>query len=195
MFKTSAALFVSGLLCGACNSPTREQPPNLVGATEIPSNKDISREIIFITRQKSSDFLIYDLRPNGVLILEHIYVSPIDQAEITKGKVTLQVSPKSVAQVQQLLLSVRPARLLGLDREVRPSGCKPIYDHDRGEVSVAFIDDRRTKSIHDDKIGLFLLPSTYRCNNSAAASARQVMAKLFQLLPKDDVIVKFEQAS
>lgn len=193
MIKTAAALLVSALLCSACNSPTREQSPNLVGATEFPSDKDISREIIFITRQKSPDFLTYELRPNGVLILEHIYESPVDQAATTKGKATLQVSPKVAAQVRQLLLRVRPARLLGLDRDVRPTGCKPITDHDRGEMSVVFIDDRSSKSIHDDKIGLFLLPSRYSCNNSASASARQVMANVFQLLPQDDVIVKFEQ--
>jgi len=199
MFRPVASLFAAAILCGSCNRPTPEPSQSLVGATEIPSADDLSRETIYITRGANDwggDRLSYELRPNDSLSVTHTYSDPRSAAEGVKGKETLRMSPGVAAQFRKLMWRVRPGKLegQGLDKdEVRPVGCERQGPHDFGEVGVAFFDEGDARASEDDRVGLFELPSANSCNRPAATEAREAVWDALRLLPKSKVAAGFDR--
>ncbi len=184
------------LLTSACGEPALKPSESLVGAKELPSVRDLSREIIQINRgfgSASVGFLSYELRPDGTLAVTH--------EERLRDKVvaseTFQLAPEVAARARRMLWRLRPATLEGqglTKDETTPMGCQRQGPHDFGEFAVVFIDEGQKRGIEDDQLGAFDLPYGDSCNTPEASEARKLVARVLQSFPHSRVAAEFPKS-
>ena len=88
---------------------------------------------------------------------------------------------------------MRPSTLEGVEFETRPTGCERQWDHDFGELAVAFIKDGGETGVRDDDVGVFVLPEPRSCDNSGAKLARQLLFKVVGSFPRSKVADSFDR--
>ena len=201
MVRMVFSLFATAMLCVSCNQPAVDRSQSLVGAGELPSTNNLSRETLYIWRGDVSedgvgDSVSYELRPNNSLTVIHVHRGPRHPAENVKGKETLRISPEVAMQFRKSMWRVRPATLEGqglAKPEVRPVGCERQADHDFGEVSVTFVGEANPMPSGLARLGMFRLPSAHSCDTPAATEARAVVWNALRLLPETKVVAGFDR--
>jgi hypothetical protein len=184
---------VAMLLTSACGRPVLNSSESLVGAQELPSVDDLSREIIQINSgfgDGSMGFLSYELRPDGTLAVTY----EARHRDKVVGSETFRLAPEVAMRARRMLWRLRPTSLegQGLTRdEIRPVGCQRQGPHDFGEYAVVFIDEGEKREIEDDRLGAFELPTPESCNTPTASEARQVVGRVLQSFPYSRVAAAF----
>jgi len=190
-------LAAASVLCVSCDNSAIEPSQSLVGAKELPSAEELSRETFYVSLgggPEGGNALSYEWRPDNSLTVMHSY-SDGGLKEVVKGKENLRFSPEAANQARQLFWRVRPAKLGGVEQDVRPIGCERGGPHDFGVVTVGFIREGPAEGIEDDEIGLFELPATESCKTPAAIEARRVVLRALEMFPKGRVSAEFERLS
>ncbi len=188
------------LLCIACSGPAIEPSSSLVGARELPSERELSKETIFIGRGGDGyggEFLSYEWSPDNSLKVTHDFLAFGGSGTVLRAQETLQVSPQAAAAARQLLWRLRPEPLDGprefLDRDHRPVGCSKNHQHDLGEFQVTFNDTGSKPGWEDDRLSTVRLPYPDGCTTPAAVEARAVLLEALRLLPESKVAAAYEQ--
>lgn len=194
MPKAALSLVSAAVLCVSCTDAGNDQQ-SLVGAEELPSAEALARETLYIVRGGSAyggHSLTYEWRPDNSITVTHEYSDGAGRGSVN-GRELLRVPPDVAAQVRHVLLRVRPAKLEGVEQDIRPLGCERRGPHDFGNVSVGFINEGEAAGIEDDEVGIFQLPFPESCSTPAADEARRVVRHALQLLPKSKVAFEYER--
>lgn len=186
-----AALLSASLLCGSCQRSAIKSSQSLAGATELPSAKVLSREIIQINRGFGSlhpGLLSYELRPDDTLVVT--FTSHDWKTVLSKQ--SFRLSSKDAAVSRRMLWRVRPQELKGIAFEVRPPDCPPPPTDSPAEISVVFFAGDH-QPLEDDRIGIFWLPYADTCRTPQATEARGLLNRVLQSFPRSKVAVEYER--
>lgn len=194
-FARSAPI-LAALLCIACGSDHGDRAGSLVGAGAIPPSQELAGESIMIIHftmigVPGGETLRRELRPDdrlAVTLVQHPS-DPRDYAENGAERIlaeeTHRLSAEAAARARHALRRMRPEKLAGLDREVRPLGCERRSSHDFGEAQIVFHDG--------DAAGLFVLPSQQSCDTPAAREARRLVRQTLGTFPRSSAVAAFEE--
>ena len=187
--------FVS--LLASCDRPAIEASQSLVGAKELPTARELSRETIQMNEGFGGDgfgthLLSYELRPNNELAVKH-YERSIEKGEVVRGSETFNLSTDVADRARRSLWRMRPSDLKGLDYEIRPVGCKQQWDHDFGDYTFLFIKEGGESGVRDDLLGVSLIPEPESCDNPAARLARALVPEVLAHFPKSKVANSFHK--
>jgi hypothetical protein len=183
------------LLLASCDRAAIDPSQSLVGAKELPTSHELSREIIEINRGFGGDgfgshLLSYELRPNNDLAVTH-YERSIEKGEIVRGSETFHLSGDIAGRTRRILWRMRPTTLEGVEFETRPTGCERQWDHDFGEFAVVFIKEGEKPGVRDDRVGVFVIPEPESCDNQAAKLSRALVPQIIDRFPKSKVADSF----
>lgn len=182
-------LLVALLLCASCDRPAIEASDSLVEATDLPSAKQLSQEAIEINQAFGGaegfgdHFLSYQLAADDRLDVIYTY-RPDDDV---RGRESFKLAAKVADDARRALWRLRPARLDGVNTDVRPIGCTSQSPHDLGDMAVGFI-------APNEDFGIFTLPYPGSCNNAAARGARDVVREVLESFPHSEVAAAYFRA-
>lgn len=188
MVRPSALFIVFTFLCGSCE-PASSECDSLVGATDLPSSAERSREIIQISYGVGTpDSLSYELRPDNSLTVS---VRLMRGGKEARREEKFQLLPQHGERTRALLSRLRPNPLLGIEYLTRPEGCKPQHVHDWGRVSVAFIAEGKSTTVQDDKVGITVVPDPESCGTPEARWARETVERVSRSFPPSRLTAAF----
>ena len=190
-------MLIVSLLCVSCDVATVEPVHSLVGAQELPPDKALSLETLYIVLGggvDGGDSLSYEWRPDSSLTITHSFSDGRGGGEVI-GSETTRITSEVASQVRRLLWRVRPGRLEGAEQDARPLGCERQSPHDLGELTVGFVSGGSGSEAEDDEVGVFALPSPRSCNTPAAVEARAVIRRALRLLPRSEVVAGFKRST
>lgn len=184
---------ISALLffCIACDRPAIPASESLVGARQLPSASELSKETIrffYGEDQSLSRQLAYDLTPDGHWDLV-IYDIKGGRELIRKS---FRLEADRVRSIRKKLWRLRPEKLDGLANLHDPSDCPPPPTDTAPEISVGFIDKGPKPDISDDRIGVFTLPHKEICDTPRSTTARQIVDDVVSSLPGANLRAKFD---
>lgn len=183
-------LLVASLFCASCDRPAIEPADSLVGATNLPSGKQLSQEAIEINRGFGGGygfgehFLSYQLRADNMLTVVWTF-RPDDDV---RGRESFQLSPEAADGARQALWRVRPQEAGGMDADLRPKGCVSNSPHDLGEIAVLFTE------ASEKHFRVFTMPHPGSCDSAAAKEARKVIREVLASFPHSEVAAAYVRA-
>jgi hypothetical protein len=183
-------LLATLLFCASCDRPAIEPADSLVGATDMPSAKQLSQEAIEINRGFGGGygfgehFLSYQLRADNLLTVVWTF-RPDDDV---RGRESFRLPSDVAENARRALWRLRPKEAGGMDHDVRPTGCTSRSPHDLGEMVVLYTE------ADEERFRLFTSPYPGSCDNAAAKEARKVIRDVLASFPHSDVATAYSRA-
>jgi hypothetical protein len=186
------SLLVAAMSLVSCDRPAIKPDQSLVGAKELPSARELSREIIEINTGFdgfSPGMLSYELRPDNTLEVSLTFRPKYANKKV--GPDIFHLPANLAERARQALWRLRPQRLRGVQYETLPPGCPPQPTDTPPDVTVVFIAEGPKLGVEDDQVGVFALPSPRYCSNRRSLDANNVIALVLELFPTSGVAAEY----
>ena len=173
------------VLASACSPSGVKSSDSLVGATDLPSWRKLSGEMIQINRRggPGQDHLLsYELGPDNSLTVTHSLQRV--GVEIVLAKAQFRLQPDLAGRARTSLIRIRPAKLTGVESLTRPKGCGVTADASSEAGELVFIDG-------EERFGISTIPGEANCDTPQARLARQLLSQVLTSLPGTQIAAAF----